>query len=395
MPERTYLSAVVAAVVAVLFSAAASASGWKNDGACNTHAALLLHACFADRRDDFLVHRADCAYVSSREDARDCRADAFEERAEKGSECREVYEARLDLCDLVGQERYDIEFEPGDFVDPNTIGDTVAPNTYWPLTAGHTHVIVAESEDDEGQMVKEVVVVTATEEVVDVGGIACRVIRDLVFEEAEDDGEVEYDALEVTQDWYGQVGSAGAARGIGDEGDTVYCGENTYEVEDGLIDNTDGSFANGTERARAGFLVRQFPVVGSGDRQEMASDEAEDYVRYDDLAASPSAAEGGDLAPPLACDGGCLKTFELNPHDPGQAEYKYYLPDTGFVLATKLDEDGEPTGEREAVTCVTASLQAALDLGEACGINDADALKDAMCAWSPGAEWLPEELCDD
>lgn len=390
----TKLVTFAVAGIAMALCTTASAGGWNNVGACSKHASLLVRACFADRRDDYLVHYADCKYVTSADGERECLADAREERGDKADECIELYKARLDLCELVGEERYDIDFETDDFVDPNAIGDTVDPNQYWPLTAGHTHVIVAEEEDDEGELVKEVVVVTATEEVVDVGGIPCRVIRDLVFEETEESGEVEYEAIEVTQDWYGQLGPGGAARGLGDVGDTVYCGENTYEVEDGLIDNTDGSFANGTDRARAGFLVRQNPVVGSGDRQEMATDEAEDYVRYEDLAATPSAAEGGDLDAALACDGACLQTFELNPRDPGQAEYKYYLPGTGFVLATKLDEDGEATGEREEVTCVTTSLIAALDMGSACGIENADAFREAMCAWSPEAEWLPEDLCD-
>lgn len=369
------------------FSSPANANHY---GACSKHAALMLYACFADREDDYLVHRADCAYVSSAEDQSDCRAEARDERREKTGECRDVYEARQELCDLVGQARYDINFEPGDFVDPDEIGDSVDPNPYWPLTAGHTHVIVSETEDDEGEPVKEVVVVTATEEIREVGGLPCRMIRDLVFEE---DEEGEYSALEVTQDWYAQIGEAGEARGIGEAGDTVYCGENTFEVEDDLIDNTDGSFAHDKDRAKAGFQVRANPVVGTGDRQEMASDEAEDYVRYDSLTATPSAAEGGDLADPLACNGTCLQTYEVNPRDPGQSEHKYYLPGTGFVLATKF-EDGIPTGEREAVACVTSSLTDALDMGSACGIEDSEALLEAMCAWSPEAEWLPEDLCD-
>jgi hypothetical protein len=350
----------------------------------------MLYACFMDREDDYLVHRADCAYVTASDDQRDCRIEARAERREKSEECTEVYQARQDLCDLVGQARYDIEFEAGDFVDPDEIGDEVEANPYWPLTAGHTHVIVAESEDDEGELVREVVVVTATDEVREVGGLPCRVVRDLAFEEDEDG---EYSAMEVTQDWYAQIGEAGEARGIGEAGDTVYCGENTFEVDDDLIDNTDGSFAHDTDRAKAGFLVRRNPVVGTGDRQEMASDEAEDYVRYEDLSATPSAAEGGDLAGSIACMGECLKTFEVNPRDPGEAEYKYYRPGTGFVLATKLVDD-VPTGEREEVTCVTSSLTAALDMGAACGIEDPEAMLEAMCAWSPEAEWLPEDLCD-
>ena len=336
--------------------------------ACSSHAKLLKEACFADRKDDFLVHIADCVYVSSREDERECRSDAREERVEKGEECEDVYEARRDVCELVGEQRYDIDFDPADFVDPNMIGDGVDPNPYWPLTEGHTHVILADGE---------VVVVTATDEVRDVGGLPCRVIRDLAFEESTDDyGDTEYEAIEVTQDWYAQHIN----------GDTIYCGENTFEIEDGLIDNTDGSFANGFDRARAGYLVRALPVPTEGDRQEMASDEAEDYVRYESLGATPSEDEGGDVEA-FPCMGNCLQTFEVNPRDPGEGEFKYYLAGTGFVLATKLDEDEEPTGEREEVTCIGTSIDVLND--PSCGIEDPEALFDALCAWAP------EALCFD
>ncbi|MGI9233506.1 MAG: hypothetical protein ACR2RD_07745 [Woeseiaceae bacterium] len=365
MSKYSTIMCIVVAGLAAALASAANASGSRHwgDRACSTHAKLMRYACFADRQDDYLVHIADCVYVTSEEEERQCRRDARAESNDKSEECRDVYKARLEVCGLVGETRFDIEFDPAEFVDPDDIGDTVAPNLYLPLTEGHTHVIVA---DDE------VIVVTATDEVVDVGGLPCRVVRDLVFEEGEDDeGGVEYEAVEVTQDWYAQHVN----------GDTIYCGENTYEIEDGLVNNTDGSFANGTDRARAGFLVRAHPVPGNGDRQEMATDEAEDYVRYENLMTGPSEDEGGD-GEAFPCNDGCLQTFEVNPHDPGEAEYKYYLPMIGFVLATKL-EDGEPTGEREEVSCVGDSLDV---LNEpSCGIADPEALFDALCAWAPEA----------
>jgi len=330
--------------------------------ACTTHAKLLRRACLADLKDDYLVHLADCVYVTAEEDESDCRADARDEASEKADECMEVYDARLDICDAVGEERFAVELDPADFVDPDDIGDSVDANPYWPLNAGRTQVILADGE---------VGVVTATDEVRDVGGLPCRVVRDLVFEEGEDDeGHTEYEAVEVTQDWYAQHVN----------GDVVYCGENTYEIEDGLIDNTDGSFANGTERARAGFLLRAAPVPGEGDRQEMATDEAEDFVRYVALMATPSEEEGGD-AENFPCDGDCLQTFEINPRDPGHAEHKYYLPGTGFVLATGLDENGDPTGEREEVVCTGDSIAILED--PSCGIADPEALLGALCDWAP------------
>ncbi|MDH3628202.1 MAG: hypothetical protein OEV00_01885 [Acidobacteriota bacterium] len=335
--------------------------------ACNTHAYLLKWACAADRRDDYLVHRADCIYVTDPENKDECRAEAREAADEMSEECADVFEARRDLCDLLGQEPFLPDFDPADFVDPNDIGDSVDPNPYWPLTEGHTHVIHAEDE---------IVVLTTTDEVIDVGGIPCRVVRDFAFEEGEDDeGVIEYEAIEVTQDWYAQ----------NLDGDIIYCGENTYEVEDGLIDNTDGSFAHLTDRALAGYLLRAMPIVGEGDRQEMASDEAEDYVKYLSLAATPSEDEGGDVEA-FPCGGACLQTFELNPRDPGDSENKYYLPGTGFVLATKF-EDGEPTGEREEVTCIGDSIDVLNDPD--CEIADPEALFEALCAWAP------EALCFD
>ena len=338
--------------------------GW-NPRPCTKHARLMRKACHADMTDDYLVHLADCSYVVSADEEHECRFEAIEEATETLEECADVFEERLALCELLGERRFDIEFDPSEIVDPNEIGQGVSPNPYWPLAEGHTHVILADGE---------VTVVTATDEVIDVGGLPCRVVRDLVFEEVDEDGEVEYEAVEVTQDWYAQTVS----------GDILYCGENTYEIEDGLIDNTDGSFANGTDRARAGFLLRAYPEVGRGDRQEMATDEAEDYVRYESLATTPSEEEGGDAK--YACSGNCLKTYEVNPRDPGEAEYKYYVRGIGFVLATKL-EDGEFTGEREEVSCVGGSLEILDD--PSCGISDPEALREALCAWAP------EALCED
>jgi hypothetical protein len=376
MSRRTSTVVTLAAALAVAVTGAVGAQdslgsrqagpeGGPEPGHCSIHANLLLKACLADRQDDFFVHKADCFYVTPPPERFACLSDARTESMEKKEECEEVYEARLDICALVGQGPFLPDFDPDEFVDPDDIGDTVDPNPYWPLTEGHTHVIVAD---------EEVTVVTATDEVRDVGGLPCRVIRDLVFEEVEEEGAIGYEAVEVTQDWYAQH----------EDGDVIYCGENTYEIEDELIDNTDGSFAHETDRAVAGFLVRAFPVPGEGDRQEMATDEAEDFVEYVSLAATPSDDEGGD-SENFPCTGDCLQTFEVNPHDPGEGEYKYYLPDTGFVLATKL-EDGEPTGEREEVTCLGDSLDVLDDPD--CDIGDPDALRDALCFWAPAA------LCD-
>lgn len=141
MLERRGLAAAPAAMLLVLLAAPLPADDSDSDGdsdfnAGSVHAKLLRRACFADRRDDLLVHLADCIYVTSEEDEDECRTEAAAEAADKAEECREVYRARRDVCDLVGEERFDIEFEPAEFVDPDEIGNGVDPNPYWPLTAG-------------------------------------------------------------------------------------------------------------------------------------------------------------------------------------------------------------------------------------------------------------------
>ena len=50
------------------------------------------------------------------------------------------------------------------------------------------------------------------------------------------------------------------------------------------------------------------------------------------------------------------------------------------MLAAAL-EDGEPTGEREVLVCVGDSLEVLED--ESCGIENLEALLEALCARSP------------
>ena len=252
---------------------------------------------------------------------------------------------------------------------PDEIGNGVDPNPYWPLTAGHTHVIVGEGE---------VTVVTATDEVRDVGGLPCRVIRDLVFEEGEDDGgEIEYEAVEVTQDWYAQHV----------DGDVDLL-RREHLRDRGRPDRQHRRLVRQRHRPRPGGLSgarvsrrRRGRPAGDGDGRGRGLCR----VREPRRPRRPTT-KAATSRPSRATAPACRPSRSI-PRDPGQAEYKYYLPGTGFVLAVKLDEDGEPTGEREEVTCIGDSLDVLDD--PACGIADPDALLDALCVWAP------EALCDD
>ena len=292
-------------------------------------------------------------------------------RWEDAHSCGEVFEAREGACEILGEDRYDPDplLDPANvFIDPDEIPGVYAPNPYVSLVAGHTYVLRA---GDEGQ---ETVVVHVTDDSRDILGVLCRVVVDVVVEASAENGEVEYEAVEVTDDWFAQDTA----------GDVYYCGEVSRNYEDGVLRDLDGSFEAGLELAKAGHLIRAHPVAGDAHRQEFALGEAEDIIQYVALEAVPTEEEGGDNERFPCNPGGCLKTFDLAPIDPTGTESKYYVPGTGFVLAVAM-EDGELTGEREELVCVGDSLDILDDPTSGCDIENPEALLEELCRLAPDA----------
>lgn len=372
---------------------------------CEFSAMQMYRACLADSNDDRFEQWARCTHIPDQAERIACREAANDERAEVvAEECPELLESRVDTCELLGETRHvDPLTDPAnEFVDPDDIGDTVAPNPYFPLIVGRTDVLFA-GEDGE-----ELVVISVTDDTVEFHDVACRVVVAVEFEIEDEEGEeddeededelrwpssramhegIEYAPTEVTRDFYAQT--------VG--GDVVYCGEDTAEFGDqGISEGNDGSFYSGNEDgAHAGWLMRAVPPLGVAERQEMAIGEAEDVVEYLAMSATPTGDEGGDNEDfSCAAAGGCLQTHESNPLEPGDTEFKYYVPGLGFVLAVAL-EDGEPTGEREELVCTGDSIDVLAD--EACGIENLDELWEELCevAFDPFCELDDEEDEDD
>lgn len=358
------------AALAVFFSTAYVYSAQAANNACVNSASLMRKSCFFETKEELNATVAKCGSIASSADRKECKSDARQERKEAIETCADQREARLDACDLLGENRYSDPLVDEDitFIDPDEIGKSFNNNPYVILQAGHTHVLRAEDE---------IVVVYATDEVREVQGVPCRVVVDIVVEEAFDDEEQEweYEAIEVTDDWFAQ-----------DIDDNVYyCGEVAQNFEDGVLRDLDGSFESGFDLASAGVLTLAAPAPGQVHRTEYSLGEAEDIVEYLALAASPSAAEGGENQA-FPCEDNCLKTFDFAPLEPESTEYKYYLPGVGFVLAVSL-EDGEiEDGGREELVCTGSSL-AVLELDE-CDIEDPAELLGELCD-------LHDELCAD
>ena len=357
----------------VLGSAAAYASkGNHDDSACEVSAKIMYKACRNDVRDDYLTTAANCMNISSRSERRDCFREAWAVRKEERESCREVEEAREEACEILGEDRYDPDplLDPGiEFIHPDQVPGTYPQNPFVSVVAGHTYVLKAGEEGEE------TVVVHVTEETREILGVECRVVVDIVVEESDEGGGVyEYEAVEVTDDWFAQDSMS----------NVYYCGEIARNFEDGVLRDLDGSFEAGLDFAKSGVLIRNaFPGLGVAHRQEYALGEAEDIIQYLDDAAVPSADEGGENELFPCAPGGCVMTFDFSPLEPESTEFKYYKAGIGFVLAVAM-EDGEFTGEREELVCIGDSLDVLSDDPD-CGIGDPEALLEELCKLSPDA----------
>jgi hypothetical protein len=313
-PDRTRLAMLVAWAAAAVFvmAVSAQASAYMG-GACSATARAGLKACKHEAVDDFWEAYGICLNEADRAE---CIGDARAERRESREECREIFWARLDLCEELGEEPYDPDFDPEDF--DSDFANLTNPNPYWPIAVGNQWSYVGGDEEIT------VEVVDATKLIEDV---TCIVVNDVV----EEDGEV----IEDTDDWQAQ------AR----DGAVHYCGEialnfETFEGDDPEVPEVvdiEGSWKAGRDGAKSGVLMQAEPEVGQVYRQEWAFGDAEDVAEVlstdygfgNDAELDEFVPE--DLAT-LLCNDDCLVTRDFTPLEPDAEERKYYAPDIGLFL---------------------------------------------------------------
>lgn len=282
--------------VAVAFALGAADASAQNRPFCSKTSDRLERACENEVRDDFWVAAGNCLNRSSKRRA--CRREALEEREDALEECEASFDAREELCDLLGQASYDPEIDPDDFLSPAEIA--AAPNPFLPLIPGTEWVY--ESED-------ETITVTVTDDTIELEGVTCVIVRDVVDE----DGV----PIEDTVDFFAQD----------KDGNVWYFGEISQNFEDGVLTDLDGSFRAGIEEAKAGIVMPADPQIGDAYRQEFALGEAEDWAQV-------TSRTGTGNAPAANCDGACLVTFEATPLEPAGAELKSYKAGIGLLFET-------------------------------------------------------------
>lgn len=281
--------------------------------ACSNSADNMLSACRYDTKDNYFVKTAKCrnfADPTARHDCVDDRAAAF---AEDSALCGDQHEGRLDVCAVLGEAPYDPIIDPANFVDPLSIGKTVAPNPYLILVPGYTRQY--RSEDEQ-------ITVTVTRSKVVIDGVTCIVVQDI----SKSGSRVN----EVTQDFFAQD----------IEGNVWYFGELSTAYHAGELPSMDGSFKAGIDDAKPGIVMPAMPMVGMTYREEFALGEAEDLAKVLSVTASES-------VPAASCSRNCVRTRNFSPLEPDAVENKFYAPGIGELVAYDL---ADPKNREELIS---------------------------------------------
>jgi hypothetical protein len=308
--------------IAALFALLLLMSPALADGACTTTAQFAFNACKNEVKDDTWGALAVCLNYEDDEEFIECRNEALMGRFEAHAECDEIKEARLELCEALGEDPYDPDWDPADF--DSDFASMATLNDYFPLAIGN----VWEYEGGD-----ETITVTVMDKTKLIDGVTCIVVNDVVAE----DGQI----IEDTDDWY--------AHGL--DGTVHYCGELARDYEWFEGDNPmeaelveiEGSFKAGRDGAKSGILMMAMPMVDTTYRQEWALGDAEDAAEV--LSVDYSYGEDPDLdqfvpqeLAELLCDGDCVVTRDFTPLEPDVEERKYYAPGIGTFLEVNVEE---------------------------------------------------------
>jgi len=183
-----------------------------------------------------------------------------------------------------------VPFDPANFVG-------AVDNPFFPLVRGTVLTYFDGTETDH------VEVVNGNKKIL---GVAVTVVHDAV--------SVGGSLVEDTFDWYAQDR----------QGNVWYFGEDTKELDHGVVVSTQGSWEAGVNGARPGIIMLGSSHVGDSYFQEDAPGVGADQAKVVSLDET--------VTVPAGTFTGCLETTETTRLEPGVHEYKFYAPGVGVVL---------------------------------------------------------------
>jgi hypothetical protein len=271
---------------------------------CRQTAQDTLTSCRNAAQSDYSLALAKCDNLADPAARSQCQSQASADLNDAQQTCQEQNDVRLAACDRLGGAPYDPVIDPSNFV-------TQIDNPYFPLTPGTTFIY--EGETAEGFEHDEFAVTHNTRVI---QGVTCVEVHDTVTT----DGELTEDTL----DWFAQDR----------DGNVWYFGENTHELEDGLITTIDGTFMAGVNGDKPGIVMKAHPAIGDFYRQEFSLANAEDFAETVSLTES--------VTVPAGTFHNCLKSQETTPLETDLLEHKFYAAGVGNVLTVDAT-----TGDRE------------------------------------------------
>jgi hypothetical protein len=314
-------AAAVGAVLALFGMSRGSAQETSSGAHCSSTANSLLRACGFEAQDDYWKAVARCTNVSESTERADCFAEAKTARNEKSQQCRDQHAGRLDACRLLGESRYDPEFDAEAF-DGN-FANLTHRNPYFPLTIGYRW---------EYQGGTEAATIEVLNQTKLIDNVTCIVIRDLVRKNGR--------LAEAADDWFAQA----------KDGNVWYCGEEVKNYETFRGDrprapelvSIDGSFKAGRNRDKPGIIFRANPHRGDVYLEEFSLGNAEDVTEILSTSYRFGADSELDRFVPrrlaaVFCAGDCVVTKNYSLLEPGVFARKYYAPGIGVILEVKPD----------------------------------------------------------
>ena len=130
-------------------------SRWTNPNLCSQTAMAAFNAGKSEIKDDYWIEVGNCKNVSDAEERAECLEDAKAEYKESQELSRDQREARLELCEDLGEAAYDPELDPDDFLESVDDYKNATPNRYFPLVPGNKRVYYAY---EEGELAERITV---------------------------------------------------------------------------------------------------------------------------------------------------------------------------------------------------------------------------------------------
>src|SRR5438477_1644421 len=296
--RRGWLAAASAASVFLLLNLSGSAVIAQGFDACAKTSQQAKRSCLEAAQSNYVNALGKCTNLSDPAARQACQDQALTDLNDAQQVCQAGFVVRQTSCQQLGPAPYDPVIDPANFV-------TTIDNPNFPLQPGTTFIY---EDHFGGNLMRDEFAVTHNTRVLD--GVTCVEVHDSVFT----NGVLTEDTL----DWFAQDR----------DGNVWYFGENTHELEDGLITTIAGTFMGGVNGDKPGIIMKAHPAVGDFYRQEFSLNNAEDFAQTLSLNEV--------VTTRARTFNHCLKSEETTPLEPDLLEDKFYAPGVGNVLTVDV-----------------------------------------------------------